>query len=60
MIVNRAITKLEIPVIEVNIESAINTGGYRVLVSEPSEKSLPKLLNEIMKNNSSKEKSIKK
>ncbi|TNV72520.1 hypothetical protein FGO68_gene9628 [Halteria grandinella] len=45
MIVNKALLKLEIPVIEVNIESCI-PAGFRILVSEPSEKSLPAMVSE--------------
>jgi NAD-dependent SIR2 family protein deacetylase len=46
LIVNRAVQKIEVPIIEVNIESAIKK-GFRVLVNEPSEKSLPILFSEL-------------
>lgn len=42
----RAIQKLEVPVVEVNLESCI-PHGYRLLVKEPSEKCLPVLFGEL-------------
>ena len=47
-IVNSCINKGNVPVIEVNLESCIPK-GYRILIQEPSEKSLPALFKEFNK-----------